>query len=260
MSTRVNQTAQINAACRELLNERLDIRLGQTVDLGQLSTALEAGRVDLSGMRSMVGNVELGGVLGKLAPAPFARAQTALAMTENALNPSALTMSVRTDLADAVSQANAVVIGATRDLTVQAFTEAATELGYTFSSWRGADVTGLELWRNNELLLLRVHDGGLVESDHAGLADGSCGDRQRELEAAAARRGITFTGRKQYNHSSYEGGDLIATAATHRESGLAKATVDTHEQLVPAKGGRLFAGASGEPSHRTRELRRGGAA
>jgi len=230
MSTRVNQTAQINAACRELLNERLDIRLGQTVDLGQLSTALEAGRVDLSGMRSMVGNVELGGVLGKLAPAPFARAQTALAMTENALNPSALTMSVRTDLADAVSQANAVVIGATRDLTVQAFTEAATELGYTFSSWRGADVTGLELWRNNELLLLRVHDGGLVESDHA------------------------------YNHSSYEGGDLIATAATHRESGLAKATVDTHEQLVPAKGGRLFAGASGEPSHRTRELRRGGAA
>ena len=78
--------------------------------------------------------------------------------------------------------------------------------------------------------------------------------------ATARPVNITFTGRKQYNHSSYEGGDLIATAATHRESGLAKATVDTHEQLVPAKGGRLFAGASGEPSHRTRELRRGGAA
>ena len=43
-----------------------------------------------------------------------------------------------------------------------AFAEAAVELGYTVLPERGAEVTGLELRRDNELLLLRVHDGGLV--------------------------------------------------------------------------------------------------
>lgn len=260
MSTRVTQTVRINAACRELLNERLNVSLGQTIDLGQVSAALDAGRIDLSGLQTLAGNPELGGVLGALAPAPFARASQALAMPGNAVNLSAQTMAARTELANAVSTANAAIAGATRDLTVEAFTDAATELGYTHSFWRGDDVTGLELWRDNELLLLRIRDGGVVESDHAGLADSSCGDRQLELEAAAARRGLTFSDRKQYNHGAQDGGDLIKAAASRRGASLAEASVADYEQHGRARGGRLFGTAQAEPSHRTREMRRGGAA
>jgi hypothetical protein len=256
MSTRVTQSVRISAACQALVNERLNVSLGQTTDLGQVSAILDKGQVDLPGLRALAGNAELGGVLGRLAPAPFARAQAALTGAGSALSLSSQIMSARADLASAVSAASSAIAGATRDVTVEAFTGAATELGYTHSAWRGQDATGLELWRGNELLLLRICDDGTVESDHAGLADGSCGDRQLELETAAARRGLTFSGRKQYNHGAYDGGDLIKAAAARRDSSLARAAVAGH----PAQGGGgLFTTAQAEPSHRTRQMRRGGA-
>ncbi|HXT90811.1 MAG TPA: hypothetical protein VN714_16275 [Trebonia sp.] len=265
MSTRVNQNAQMNAACQELLSERLDLRVGQTLALGQASTTLASARTDLSTMRSLITSSELGGVLGRLAPAQFAGAQAALAMPVTTVTMPTVAAAAHSALAAAVSVADSVIAGATRDLTVEAFTGAAAELGYTYSTCRGAAVTGVELWRDNELLLLRVHDGGAVESDHAGLADASCGDRQRELEVAVARRGITFTGRKQYNHGAQAGGDLIATAVARRDPSLARATVADAEQARTSGGqavgrGQRFVGGEAEPSHLTRERRRGGAA
>lgn len=260
MSTRVTQQAQMNAACRELLDERLDINLGRTLDLGQVSAELAAGQLDLAGIRSLLESAELGGVLGQLAPEPLAKAQAALSAQVTTASMPTVTASARGALAEAVTAAGSVIAGATRDLTAQAFTEAATELGYTYSTCRGAAVTGIELWRDNELLLLRVHDGGVVESDHMGLADASCGDRQRELEAEVERRGITFTGRKQYNHGSVAGGDLIVAAVARRDPSLARATVADVESSATGRGGRLFSGTRDEPSHLTRERRRGGAA
>jgi hypothetical protein len=261
MSTRVTQQAVMSAACHELLNERLDITLGQTIDLGQVRACLDSGRIDLSNLQSLARSPELSGVLGKLASAPFARAQASLGIPANALNLAAITSSARTALADAVSVAGAVIDRATRDLTAEAVTGAAAELGYTYSSYRGATATGVELWRGDELLLLRIHDGGVVESDHLGLTDSSCGDRQRELEAAVARRGVTFTGRKQYNHGSRVGGDLITAAVARKDPSLARATVADAEQRVSGpRSARMFSGEQVEPSHVVRERRRGGAA
>jgi hypothetical protein len=261
MSTRTTQNAVMNAACRELLNERLDITLGQSIDLGEIRASLDSGCVDLSGLQSLSRSPELSRVLGKLAPAPFARAQVSLGISASALNLSAVTSSARAALVDAVSTAEAAIDGATRDLTAEAVTAAAAELGYTCSSYRGTTATGVELWRGDELLLLRIHDGGVVESDHLGLADASCGDRQRELEAAVARRGVTLTGRKQYNHGSRAGGDLITAAVERKDPSLARATVaDAEQRATGPHGTRIFSGGQVEPSHVARERRRGGAA
>jgi hypothetical protein len=267
MSTQVSQQARMSAACHELLNERLDLNLSRTLDLGQISTTLASGRMDLSGMRSLAAGNQLGRVLGRLAPAQFAQAQAALAAPVTSVTMPTVAAAARSDLAAAIAAAGSVIAGATRDLTVEVFTGAAAELGYSASTCRGTTVTGIELWRDNELLLLRIHDGGAVESDHAGLADASCGDRQRELEAVVARRGITFTGRKQYNHGAPGGGDLIAAAVARHDSSLARATVADAEQTgQQVRAGNQAASRRGiytadeaEPSHVARELRREGA-
>jgi len=262
MSTQNTQQVKMNAACRELLNERLDVSLGPTVDLDQLATRLAADRLDLPEIRSMVTSFELGGALSQLAPEPFAAAQMALNTPATSSTMPTVVAAASSALANAVAVAGAVLASATRDLTVEAYTGAAAELGYTSSTCRGTSATGIELWRDNELLLLRVHDGGAVEADHAGLVDSTCGDRQRELDAAVERRGITFTGRKQYNHGALAGGSLITAAVARRDPILARATVADAEQPPgrQAQRGRSLSGGQAEPSHRVRERRLGGTA
>jgi hypothetical protein len=261
MSTRMTASVRMSAACRDLVQQRLNIPLGSALDLGQVSTALAAGRVDLPALRGMVTGGEISGVLAALAPAPFARARDIVASSAPAANLSALVMSARTELASAVNVASSAIAGATRDITAEAFTEAAQELQYTVSVCRGATATGIELRRANELLLLRIHDGGTIESDHAGLTDSTCGDRQRELEEAAARRGIDLTGRKQLNHGSFNGGELIGAAASRRDPSLARATVaDAEQPGARARDHRLFSSASEAETGQRARLRRGGAA
>lgn len=257
MSTRVMGSAELNAACRELVSQQLNISLHHDLVLGELATALDAGRLDLPAIQSLVADREISGVLAALAPVSFGKVTQGLDSLDLTGQPAAL-LSVRSDLAEAALTANTAIDTATRDLTVAAFAEAAVELGYTVLPERGAEVTGLELRRDNELLLLRVHDGGLVESDHAGLADARCGDRQRELEEGAARRGVLLTNRKQHEHGSYQGGELIAAAAVRGEVNLARATVVDHEQRQAAAGG-IYATTLARARHQ-RQARRGGTA
>lgn len=261
MSTRVSASARISAACRDLVNQRLNITLGSTVDLSQVQSTLDAGRVDLPALQGMVAG-EIRGVLSVLAPAPFAKAREILAGPAlGADNPSALIMSARTELASAVSTARSAIAGATRDVTADAFAEAGRELQYSVSLCRGANATGIELRRANEVMLVRIHDGGAIESDHAGLADSRCTDRQRELEEAVARRGIVLTGRKQLNHGAYNGGDLISAAASLGDPSLARATVTNAERAAPGPRDRgIFAAPDEMEASRRSHVRRGGAA
>lgn len=257
MSTRISARAMMNAVGRELVDQRLNITLSSAVDLGQVQTALDSGRLDLPALQGMVTG-EISGVLSALAPGPFARAQDILAGPgRTAGNPSALTLSARTELASAVTTARSAIDGATRDVTADAFTEAGRELHYAVSLCRGTSTTGIEMRRGNEVMLLRIHDGGTVEADHAGLVDHTCSDRQRELEEAVARRGIVLTGRKQLNHGAYNGGDLIRTAAALGDPSLARATVVNAEQPpAPPKAQGIFAATGKTQASR---VRRGGA-
>ena len=68
MSTRVSASAKISAACRDLVNQRLNITLGSTVGLGQMQSVLESGRVDLPTLQGMLAG-EAESVLSALAPA-----------------------------------------------------------------------------------------------------------------------------------------------------------------------------------------------
>lgn len=260
MSTRVSASARISAACRDLVNRRLNITLGSTVDLGQVQSALDSGQVDLHALQGMVTG-EIEGILSALAPTPFARAQDILAGPALGGHPSALMLSARTELASAVTTARSAIAGATRDVTADAFAEAGRELQYTVSLCRGPSATGIELRGPHEVRLLRIHDGGAIESDHAGLVDNSCTDRQRELEEAVARRGIVLTGRKQLNHGAYNGGDLISAAASIGDPSLARATVTDAERpgTAPRDHGIFAPADETEASHRSR-VRRGGAA
>ena len=261
MSTRVSASARISAACRQLVNQRLNIALGSSVDLGQVNTALDSGRIDLPTLQGMLTG-EISGVLSTLAPVPFTRARDILTRPQMAsVNPSALMLSARTELASAVSVASSAIAGATRDLTAEAFTEAGHELQYSVSMCRGATTTGIELRRATEVVLVRIHDGGLVETDHAGLVDSTCADRQHELEEAVARRGIELTRRTQKNHGAYNGGELIGAAASRGDPSLARATVTDAEQS-PSRNHGIFssADASGGPDPPSSRVRRGGAA
>src|ERR1700744_3498565 len=102
MSTRGTQTALMNAACQELLNERLDLRIGRTPDLGPIPPVL-AGRVDVPAMRSLIASPEVSGVLGRLAPEQFAGAQAALTMPVTTVTMPSVAVAARSALADAVT-------------------------------------------------------------------------------------------------------------------------------------------------------------
>jgi hypothetical protein len=249
----------MSAECRNLVKQQLNIPLGSALDLGQVGTALAAGRVDLPTLRAMVSGGEIGGVLATLAPVSFGRARDMLTGPTSAANLPALTMAARTELSSAVNAASSAIAGATRDITAKAFTEAGKELQYSVSVCRGLTTTGIELRRANELVLLRIRDGGAIESDHAGLADGTCGDRQRELEEAAKRHGIELTGRKQLNHGAFNGGELITAAAARRDPSLARATVtDADQPGGRTRDHRLFSSDSEAETSQSARLRRGG--
>jgi hypothetical protein len=266
MSTRVNGSAQMNAACRELLRQQLNIPLDATVELESMSTMLSGGRVEIPALREMLGSQTVSVALGRLAPGAFGHARDLLGAAPSvALGSVRLAESAQMALADAVATASAAIVGAARDVTVDAFSSAGAELGYTVSAWRGSAVTGVVLRRPHEVILLRIHDGGAIESDHAGLADARCGSRQRELELAVQRRGVTLTNRRELEHGQAAGGDLIRLAASRPEPDLARATVAAAEQ--PAERvvtRRLFdsgrAGDAVPASRRTRAAQRGGAA
>ena len=73
MSTRVMGSAELNAACRELVSQQLNISLHHDLVLGELATALDAGRLDLPAIQSLVADREISGVLAALAPVSFGK-------------------------------------------------------------------------------------------------------------------------------------------------------------------------------------------
>jgi len=224
MSTRALTSTRLAVACQELARQQLRLPAAATLDLSGLRTALGAvQRIDLPAIGRLVSSAPVRMTLGALAPAAFGTVSQLLAGQRPGVDPETAAASAREALGSALSTASAAIGAATRDITAEAFTTAGRELGYTISVCRGDAATGIELRRDHELMLMRVDDGGAVESDHAGLPGGAGGDRQRELEEAAARRGVVITRRDERRHSSGRGGELIRAAAGRRDPSLARA-------------------------------------
>lgn len=223
MSTRVTASARLSTACQQQLRDQLGLSLDPAVELGRLSSIMESGCISLPALQEIISAPAVSSMLGALAPAEFGGVSTLLAAAGNP-DPQALAASLQAGLAGAVAVADATVTATARDITASAFAESGLELGYTVSACRAETATGLELRREHEIVLLRVHDGGEVEFDHAGLFDAACGGRQLALEQGAERRGVALTQRNQHYHGAPGGGELIAAAGASGDPSLARAT------------------------------------
>jgi hypothetical protein len=258
MSSRVNQQAQVSAACMEMLSQELCIPLDTTIGLAQLSTQLN-GDVTIGELRGFLAEPTVNTALMELAPGALGEVRDLLSLNGSTAAP--ITPEVKIALTDAIDIASATIAGAARDITADAFIYAAQDLGYSYSEHRGHTVTGIELRRQHELILILVHDDGTVQSDHAGLTDATCGSRQRELYDGVRRRGITLTDQRESFHGQATGGDLIRSAAVRQGETLAQAAVLDAEglpRLVVKR--RVFEHGRAQTGRRSRVQRRGGAA
>lgn len=224
MSTHVSASARLSAACREQLREQAGLSLDPAAELGRLGVFLDSERIDVLALREMTSAPAVSSVLGALAPGEFGRACGLLAGPGAAIPAQhALAESALAELAAAVTAANAWLATATRDIIARAFMQAAGELDYTVSVCRGATATRVELCRDDEPVLLRIHDGGDVDVDHAGPAGATGGQQLLRLEQAIARRGILLANRRQRYGDAAGGGTLIAGAAARGDASLARA-------------------------------------
>ena len=123
---------------------------------------------------------------------------------------------------DQVAQA----LAAQERLVVADVTLAAlTDLGYSVQRVDGARTSAIEARRGHETFLVVSEDQGKVTTDHAGLADDSCNDRQREFVEAMKRRGVLFEDEITVQHHDPRGGSPIANAARAGGSNLAEGAV-----------------------------------
>ena len=255
MSTRVLTNTRLAVACQELARQQLQLPATATLDLSGLRAALTSvQRIDLPTLGQLVSAAPVRMTLGALAPTAFGTVSQLLTSQRPGVDADTAAVSAREALGRALTTASAAIGATTRDITAEAFTEAGRELGYTISVCRSDVATGIELRRDHELVLMRVDDDGTVESDHAGLVGSACGDRQRELEEAAARRGLVITHRDEQRHSSARGGELIRAAAGRRDPSLARAVALSARPAVPP-GPRRPVSAGPEqrrPARRTR--------
>jgi hypothetical protein len=255
MSTRVSTNTSLRAACAAVAHEKLNLAAAATLDLSGLTAAVTTtGRIGLTELNQMISAEPVRITLSGLAPAAFEGVRQILANPHAGAGREAAAASAQASLALAVTQASAKIGTVTRDITANAFAETGAELGYKVNVCRGDVATGIEMRRGHEIVLMRVDDSGRVESDHAGLNDSSCGDRQRELEAGAARKGVIVTDRDEQHHGSASGGMLIRTAAARQDPSLARA-VALGAQPVPPGPRRAL---SEEPERRRTARRAGG--
>jgi hypothetical protein len=223
MSTMVTASARLTAQSRQHLREQLGLSLDPAAELDRLSSILESGMAGLPALQQMIGTTEASMALTALAPVEFGELTSLLADAGN-LGEQTLAESLQSGLAEAVAVADARITAAARDMTANAFAESGAELGYTAWVFSADAATGVELRRDHEVVLVRVHDDGAVDFDHAGLFDAACGERQLQLERGAERRGVVLTQRNQRYHKASGGGELIAAAGASGDPSLARAT------------------------------------
>lgn len=259
MSNQVTATARMSAICREMLRERLNLPLDASVLLGRFSVVTEMNQVGLSGLQQLVSDQAGSSALETLAPVAVSRARGLLAGAgDSGLSQRELAASVQSCLADALAVAGTRVATETRDITAEIFAAAGADLGYLVSVCRGGTATGLELRQGHEVMLVRIDDGGAVESDHAGLTDATCADRQLELEQEVARRGVTLVNRQQQFHGDHRGGSMILSAAARRDPSLARAVVAIAGQPTSRVPAKRTSPTRPEPERRTSRTPRGG--
>jgi hypothetical protein len=194
MSARVIATARLTAACRHELCEQLRLSVDPTSGLSRLNSMVGSRQLTLPDLQRLISTPSARLMLSTLASAEFSRVRAHMeGGSRSALETTAADL--QAELAETVAIATTVVMAATRDITAHTLAKSGLELGYTVATHRADNATRVELRRGHETVMVRVHDGGNMEFDHAGLTDGTCGEHQLQLERGAKHHGVLITKR-----------------------------------------------------------------
>lgn len=109
--------------------------------------------------------------------------------------------------------------------TTDASAVALTDLGYTVDRVDGISTSAIEARRGHETFLVVVRDQGRIETDHLGLADDSCIDRQQDFVDAMGHLGILFDEEVVVQHHDPRGGSPVAHAERAGGRSLAEGAV-----------------------------------
>jgi len=128
-------------------------------------------------------------------------------------------------IGDALDHVARALAAQERLVVADASISALTALGYSVQRVDGTRTSAIEARRGHETFLVVSEDQGKVTTDHAGLADDSCNDRQREYVDAMRQRGVLLDDEITVQHHDPRGGSPIANAARAGGSSLAEGAV-----------------------------------
>jgi hypothetical protein len=157
------------------------------------------------------------------------------------------------ELAGLIDRAATEVGAAERVITAEAYILGLADLDYTIiSSATGEFTNAIEAARGHEKVVIRVTDGGTVDTEWVGLADNSCQDREAELNTAVEKHGVSFGEAKVTMYYDPRGGKIIANAAQHATGSLAKDVVTEAERDGAPARKRTRYGATSRSRRRVR--------
>jgi hypothetical protein len=191
MSTRVIGAARLDVTCRHELYKQFRLGVDPASELDRLKTIVGSRQLTLPDLRQLISTPSAISILSTLAPAEFGRVRAHMeGGSRSALETTATDL--QTELADTLAVAITVVTAATRKITASTIADAGRNLGYAVTTHPAETATCVELRREHEVVLVRVHDGGNLEFDHAGPTGDTCGEHQLELERAAKHHGLSI--------------------------------------------------------------------
>jgi hypothetical protein len=191
MSTRVTATARLDATCRHELYEQFRLGVDPASELSRLNSIVGSRQLTLPDLRQLISTPSASSVLSTLAPAEFGRVRAHMeGGSRSALETTAADL--QAELAETLAAAITAVTAATRNITANTIADSGRNLGYAVTTHPAETATCVELRRGNEIVLVRVHDGGNLEFDHCGLSGDTCGEQQLQLERAAKHHGLAI--------------------------------------------------------------------
>lgn len=124
-------------------------------------------------------------------------------------------------------------------------------LGYALQRADGHHTSAIEARRGHETFLVVVGDKGQVTTDHAGMGDDTCTERQREYVEGMRLQGALMDEEFTAQHHDPRGGSPIANAAREGEASLAAGAVISGDAQ---HGGSLTASLIAPPVVQGRRL------
>jgi hypothetical protein len=140
-----------------------------------------------------------------------------------------------------------------RHLLTSAVAEAFGDMGLRTAIHEGESSTGVKGECEHEVVLIRISDGGVIETDVAGLEGGACRPLLDELGQRLAARGVVLETSDVVTHGDARGGTLFQEAAAAASDGRLEVGV-----VIRRERGVVGSRRSGRSASRIRPQRQAG--